>query len=345
MIFQQFLKTKPPDPPVIETEPVVAYRAWRIVETPENVLILYSAVQDYCWPPYEAAHGDAENGVGLFAFKKIESALLYTDGHSCLGEVSLWGTVVEHTEGYRAEFAYPKRLFVDARFDTAMIMRLEETYGVPVEIKEDWPTLKVEPFHSSNLSPGLFEIISDVVYDHEPLKSQRTNLFCIPLGHMTYDVEGHAIVKDWTLTNMVMCAMLPSPNRFLIRGIRAVFLENGSPVPWSDPIYWESAFHLQICSKTYRQCPCSQVADPGIVMQNTDWAKIPVHERHALLSQAEHRLDSPGADVANYAPIGKLEGIMIEQQQCFKAEIETKQPWPGRSVLCALTGLSMRAVL
>jgi len=33
------------------------------------------------------------------------------------GEVYLWGTVVEHSHGYRAQFAYPKRLVVSAPYD------------------------------------------------------------------------------------------------------------------------------------------------------------------------------------------------------------------------------------
>lgn len=342
MIFQRFLKTKAPTPPTIETEPIIAFRSWRVVESPEGVVILYSAVQDYCWPPYESAHGDSENAAGLFAFKKITDALSYMDGTSILGEVSLWGTVVEHRDGYRAEFGYPKKLFVDSKFDAGMIVRLEESYGVPVEVKEDWP--KSSPFESSHLSVGLLEIVSDVLYDHEPLRSRVSPLFVIPLGQMTYDSEGHAIAKDWTLTNILLAAQLPSPNRFLIRGIRVAVLEKGSPVPWDDPIYWSSTFTLDICAKNYVRCLLAHVADPGILLQKTDWSKIPYHERHALLSRAEYRLDATGAEFDKFT-MDRLEGVLIDQQQVFLAKVETAQAWPGRSILCALTGLSLRAVL
>ncbi len=46
-----------------------------------------------------------------------------------IGRVALWGRVIEHAEGYRAEFAYPACLYVPSR---ALIRPLGERYGVEV---------------------------------------------------------------------------------------------------------------------------------------------------------------------------------------------------------------------
>jgi hypothetical protein len=51
-----------------------------------------------------------------------------------VGEVWLWGRMMESTEILRAEFAYPKRLYVPhLRWRWAPPLR--DLYGVPVEIK------------------------------------------------------------------------------------------------------------------------------------------------------------------------------------------------------------------
>jgi hypothetical protein len=54
-----------------------------------------------------------------------------------LGTASLWGEVVECERGWRAEFAYPSRLFVPLGVfgELAMALSLAD-YGVPVELLE-----------------------------------------------------------------------------------------------------------------------------------------------------------------------------------------------------------------
>jgi hypothetical protein len=57
-----------------------------------------------------------------------------------LGEVSLWGTVIECDRGFRAAFAYPLRIYVPVDSPLHPGHRWEdiaaglETYGVPVEL-------------------------------------------------------------------------------------------------------------------------------------------------------------------------------------------------------------------
>ena len=60
---------------------------------------------------HELPHSDCTCGV--YAAKNREHLRQFGyEGHGIHGEVYLWGTVVEHTRGWRAQFAYPKSLFL-----------------------------------------------------------------------------------------------------------------------------------------------------------------------------------------------------------------------------------------
>lgn len=49
------------------------------------------------------------------------------------GELKLWGKIVVHEQGYRAQYAYPSRLYCDGARLAPVIAQL---YGVPCEVKE-----------------------------------------------------------------------------------------------------------------------------------------------------------------------------------------------------------------
>lgn len=49
------------------------------------------------------------------------------------GAVKLWGRLIEHQIGYRAEFAYPSALFCE---DEALAATVAALYGVPCEVKK-----------------------------------------------------------------------------------------------------------------------------------------------------------------------------------------------------------------
>ena len=60
---------------------------------------------------HELPHPDCTCGV--YAAKNIEHLRQFGyEGRGIHGEVYLWGTVVEHKLGWRAQFAYPKSLFL-----------------------------------------------------------------------------------------------------------------------------------------------------------------------------------------------------------------------------------------
>lgn len=58
-----------------------------------------------------------------------------------LGEVALWGKVVAHEYGYRAEYAYPTKLWTNR---PAQVEALAERYGVPTTYDASLPKERVE---------------------------------------------------------------------------------------------------------------------------------------------------------------------------------------------------------
>lgn len=102
-------------------EAISGWRRWS-VEMFGDVLMSNNRVK---WPPYEklkaeckAQFGAECRGVhcdcGIYAYKQRTDVEQGENQPSAVthvwGEVWLWGRVVEHTNGYRAQFAYPKAL-------------------------------------------------------------------------------------------------------------------------------------------------------------------------------------------------------------------------------------------
>lgn len=106
-------------------EPVTAWRAWALARTPDGQPelrpIVYSGER---WPAREAARAEcpphARSGhrapdpdctCGLYAVDGLDR-LPAVKGRdvTVIGSVALWGTMVEHDSGFRAELGYPDRL-------------------------------------------------------------------------------------------------------------------------------------------------------------------------------------------------------------------------------------------
>lgn len=70
---------------------------------------------------------------GIYAVRDITTLpVAVSDALVVIGEVSLWGKVIEHGNGYRAQYAYPKRFVLQG--DTIIARELEIAYGAPVTI-------------------------------------------------------------------------------------------------------------------------------------------------------------------------------------------------------------------
>ena len=114
-------------------EPIVAWRAWRVDNEGRYGLQLRSITYPVHWPfrkPIRAhcmtqikgnkvvhPHSGAPHvahGCGIYSVKEREHLARWAVGKILLaeagivGQVSLWGDIVEFTQGYLAEYAYPK---------------------------------------------------------------------------------------------------------------------------------------------------------------------------------------------------------------------------------------------
>jgi hypothetical protein len=103
------------------SEPVLAWRAWSLTGTDRAGYLLRPiagranpwpqrrAARATCWWP-QLHDAPAEScRCGLHAVHE-ERLLRWTRSPAVIGTVALWGRVIEHDLGFRAEFAYPQRL-------------------------------------------------------------------------------------------------------------------------------------------------------------------------------------------------------------------------------------------
>jgi hypothetical protein len=130
------------DDTIIEPDAIVGHRAWRIVEKGDQVRLM-SLTNRKLWPPRRALQAecrrkhdppevDCRCGIYAASSPELLAEMHYPhhDGKVALGEVSLWGTVIEAERGYRATLAYPRRLLIPHSLWT-YALTLRDTYGVP----------------------------------------------------------------------------------------------------------------------------------------------------------------------------------------------------------------------
>jgi hypothetical protein len=147
-------------------EPIVGWRTWHAVErrgetyltswfhqarwTPLEPLVSVCEAPRFPWfrrrPRHTAPTVDCTCGIYATTLEKAARYVLQGPSRPfwpmevsspVLGEVALWGDVVECTQGWRASVAYPRRLFViadDRRPKAARLMHGLERYGVPVDV-------------------------------------------------------------------------------------------------------------------------------------------------------------------------------------------------------------------
>jgi hypothetical protein len=106
-----------PDP-----EPVVGHRIWGwdgagLISLNGEYWVPRQAIKAICKTSNRAGTPVREHQApqlycfcGVYATKTKEPLHAFTGFHRISGEVYLWGTVVEHSSGWRAQFAYPKSL-------------------------------------------------------------------------------------------------------------------------------------------------------------------------------------------------------------------------------------------
>jgi len=113
---------------MVSTEPVLAWRAWSLTGRRDGAELLLRPVagRSRPWKPMERAeaackharlHGapNVDCSCGLHATHEVDT-LRRTRCPAVLGRVALWGRVVEHDLGYRAQFGYPQRVGLICQF-------------------------------------------------------------------------------------------------------------------------------------------------------------------------------------------------------------------------------------
>jgi hypothetical protein len=122
--------TSPSRGPAVDaaTEAILAWRAWALTgdRDGERLLLRPVAGRSRPWRPREIAEAACKGArfhqaphpdctCGLHGTHGLD-VLRRTKSPAVLGRVALWGRVIEHEHGYRAQFAYPQRLKLICQF-------------------------------------------------------------------------------------------------------------------------------------------------------------------------------------------------------------------------------------
>jgi hypothetical protein len=129
-----------------QAEPIIAWRAWSLARDGDGKIHLCSLTQPVLWPlgsplcsGIEPPHywGHAYPNPGIFALKEPSMIDLGNRTYGIVGTVALWGKVIEHADGYRAEYAYPQHLIVPPGVPDAenVARELARAYGCEVEVE------------------------------------------------------------------------------------------------------------------------------------------------------------------------------------------------------------------
>lgn len=116
----------------IKVGEIIAYRCW-----PIKYGFLWSTAAGRAWAPGEpmkAGENHLRDGLGVYAFKEMSRCISEFDNDSRHGEgmafgtIHIWGEIIEHQHGYRAEYAAIRSIeFVRGR---AALSELRSLYKV-----------------------------------------------------------------------------------------------------------------------------------------------------------------------------------------------------------------------
>lgn len=183
-------------------EPLVAWRTWQRESSTQDLPRLVSSF-NMIWEPYqrfEAKHRslayeffphqqpelcqsspcDAWNphhhyGCGIYGVKTREqlkgwlnaSFYLYTE--TVIGQVYLWGNIIEHERGYRAQYAYPKCIVYTEKNATM----LTKIYGIPYEEDLSWTSV----IESNESLPSLYSYLSQYLPSRQLSLQERPGFY------------------------------------------------------------------------------------------------------------------------------------------------------------------------
>lgn len=174
-------------------QPIIGWRIWRTHISPHDPLLfsLFSCPTfSFHWRPgrkFVAQHdidlgGDCRGLVnsncscGIYAFKDFLRAFSYLVGirhrlqsdsfDVAVGTVSLWGKVIECERGYRAQYAYPRHVYLPITA-SGQIRDIADTFSIPIGIyasmREEEISLSVPPHWHAQQPQSLRLIRSDLL--------------------------------------------------------------------------------------------------------------------------------------------------------------------------------------
>lgn len=122
------------------TEPVVGWRGYtfchpHFLTCSQTVIQPRERMEAICTVNFEHDAPMPGCSCGFYAFTTLQELVDQGYGYqNFLAEVYLWGRIIEHEKGYRAQFCYPKTLYLPPYPTKAVVMNAEFIawkYGVP----------------------------------------------------------------------------------------------------------------------------------------------------------------------------------------------------------------------
>ena len=128
-------------------EPITAWRAWKAFN--DNGWKLKAIGSTGTWEPKKAMEAVCNKNkqdhpapgygceCGIWSFNTLEDLVPVLAGYSeikIIGQVAIWGRVIECEKGFRSSHAYPTELWILS--EEKSLEQLGYTYGVPVRIIE-----------------------------------------------------------------------------------------------------------------------------------------------------------------------------------------------------------------
>jgi hypothetical protein len=145
----------------VSDEPLIGWRCWYVL--PHEALLRPIYKRGLVWKPRQAQEAlcpehpheppadDCKCGIWTVCHPMLLDEIGWTSappsgisrlpGVMVVGEVSLWGKIIQHERGWRAGFAYPRHLYVFTD-DPMLPETLRERYGIPVEWGPDAERLR-----------------------------------------------------------------------------------------------------------------------------------------------------------------------------------------------------------
>ena len=148
---------------MIVREPIVGWRQWKFMYPHflanlgnDTIYVPREKIEAHC-EQYSTIgtsvlpkdHGEQQAPhltctCGIYAYKekprllreirnKMTIPAIYSGLRLVYGEINLWGKVIEHEDGYRAQFGYPKRLWCTPAIEP-LAGWIGYVYGVPCEV-------------------------------------------------------------------------------------------------------------------------------------------------------------------------------------------------------------------